>query len=121
MSDVWTARWTRPLVPSVRRMSLEPRALLSATSAARTVVRVALVVGCAVAATLLLLAVPGLPRASASCATGCPSVGTVTGGYVGSLLLPPGSRVRPASLRSSAADCDGCVWTLTPACRPHDA
>jgi hypothetical protein len=70
---------------------------------------------------LALLVVPGVPRASASCPAGCPTVGTVPGGYVGSLLLPPGSRVRPASLRSSAADCDGCIWTLTPACRTGDA
>src|SRR5262249_53737757 len=41
-------------------------------------------------------------------------------GYVGSLLLPPGSRPDPPGLADDAARCDGCVWTLLPACDRPD-
>ncbi len=52
-----------------------------------------------------------------------PPVTTQPGGYVGSLLVPPGSRPEPAGLVGVAARCGGCEWTLEPACqspRPTD-
>src|SRR5690349_10891138 len=103
---LWTTRSTAARVRSVRRMSLRHARRL---------------VGLLLVATLVVLAAPGVPPASASCSVDCPSVATVPGGYVGSVLLPPGARVQPTSLRSTAARCDGCIWTIEPACRPGDA
>lgn len=103
---LWTPRSLAVCVPSVWRMSRHHARRLA---------------GCLLAAALLLLGAPGAPPVSASCPVDCPSVATVPGGYVGSLLLPPASHVQPSSLRSSAASCDGCVWTLEPACRLGDA
>lgn len=74
-------------------------------------------------AALLLLglgSVPGGAAAASGCGPDCPSVGTAPGSYVGSLLLPPSSGVDPPALRAAAASCDGCVWTLEPACPRPD-
>jgi hypothetical protein len=69
---------------------------------------------------LAVLAGPGAAAASADAArTGCSActVQTGPGQYVGSLLIPPGSRPEPPGLPSVARSCDGCVWTLEPACQ----
>jgi hypothetical protein len=47
-------------------------------------------------------------------------VSSTGSGYVGSLLIPPGSRPDPPGLPGAAARCDGCVWTLLPACDRPD-
>jgi len=52
------------------------------------------------------------PCGAASC-----DVTTTPGGYVGSLLLPPGSRPDPPGLPGLAGSCDGCEWILEPACQ----
>ena len=56
------------------------------------------------------------PAAADDGCGGC-TVSPGPGSYVGSLLIPPGSRPDPPGLRSAAASCDGCVWTLEPACQ----
>jgi PKD domain len=63
-----------------------------------------------------VLAVVAAPAGAADCVVGCGTVTTEPGGYVGSLLLPPSSAPRPAGLSELAAHCDGCIWTLEPAC-----
>jgi len=44
-------------------------------------------------------------------------VGTGPQQYVGSLLIPPGRDPVPPTVVGLAAHCDGCLWTLEPACR----
>jgi hypothetical protein len=70
--------------------------------------------------TVQLVAAGGTSRAArADESSDCPTctVQTGPGEYVGSLLIPPGSRPRPPSLPATAASCDGCEWTLEPACQ----
>lgn len=61
-----------------------------------------------------------LPASAVPGCDGC-TVQTGPGQYVGSLLIPPGSRPEPAGLAATAARCDGCVWTLEPACQAPGA
>ncbi len=77
--------------------------------------RTTLVVGLAGA----LAAASMVAAAPAASGSGCPGCGVTTGPgqYVGSLLIPPGSRPVPAALPSLAANCPGCAWTLEPACQ----
>jgi hypothetical protein len=67
----------------------------------------------------LCAALPTAPVRAALADTACPgcAVGTGPGQYVGSLLIPPGSRPVPAGLPGMAARCAGCRWTLEPACQ----
>ena len=60
-----------------------------------------------------------VPASADGTATGCSActVHTGPGQYVGSLLIPPGSRPEPPGLPAVARSCDGCVWTLEPACQ----
>ena len=74
---------------------------------------------------LLLLAVlaPARARPAAADDSACPGC-RVAGGpgeYVGALLIPPGSGPDPSGLPGVAARCDGCVWTLEPACQTPGA
>ncbi len=66
-----------------------------------------------------LLSVLSVLSVRPAAGSGCPGceVGTGPGQYVGSLLIPPGSRPVPAGLPVMAAHCDGCLWTLEPACQ----
>src|SRR5436305_574581 len=73
---------------------------------------------------LVLLTVLGcmlgvVPASAGDASSGCGSctVQTGPGQYVGSLLIPPGSRPEPPGLIATARSCDGCVWTLEPACQ----
>jgi len=76
-------------------------------------------------AAMLLLAIlaaalpTGLPAGQTNtgrCA-GCVVVTTGPGQYVGSMLIPAGSRPVPVGLPNLASRCPGCVWTLEPACQ----
>jgi hypothetical protein len=72
---------------------------------------------------VVLVLLAGVLRAGPVSADGTPpgcgacTVQTGPGRYVGSLLLPPGSRPEPPGLPATARSCDGCVWTLEPACQ----
>src|SRR5947209_9283005 len=92
---------------------MSPSAVIPA--ARRTIV--GLVAGVAV----LVLGAALASTATADCGATCGGVATQPDGYVGSLVLPPGSGVRPAGLSQAAAHCDGCEWTLEPACQRPDS
>jgi PKD domain len=72
-----------------------------------------------VAGLFAVLSGVGLVAAGPASGSGCPGcgVGTGPGQYVGSLLIPPGSRPVPAGLTALAAQCAGCLWMVEPACQ----